>query len=323
MNSIKGLFIAFSFIITYSAVNAQTTAVIKVLEKMQTHYNNTKYDSITPLFSESFLAKVPTSALENLFIGFKKDLGILESFTFQKKEGFVEEYIAQFTNGEVKTSIAIDEDLKLQGLLFKPIETYIDPNFTRNKTPFRLPFKGAWFTFWGGDTKAQNYHVVSKTQQGAFDFVIVDKNNKAYQRSGTRNEDYYAFSKPLYAVCDAEVVEVITGVHDNPPGRMNAAAPFGNMITLKTAADEYIVYAHFEESTIRVKKGDTVKQGQQLGNCGNSGNSSEPHLHFHLQDRANNINAMGATSYFKNVFINDTLKNEYSPVKNDVIKRQD
>ncbi len=322
MNRFKEIFIACCLFATCSSMTAQSTDVVSVLKKMQTHYNNTHYDSILPMFSDDFLKKVPASALENLFIRFKKDLGVLESFKFEKQEDIVAIYIAHFTNGEVKTSIAIDNSLKIKGLLFKPIETHIEPNFTRNETPFKLPFKGEWFTFWGGDTKAQNYHVTVKSQQGAFDFMIQGPSNRSYQRSGRRNEDYYAFGKPLYAVCDAEIVAVNTGVHDNPPGRMNPTEPFGNMITLKTAKDEFIVYAHFEESTIKVKKGDKVVQGQYLGNCGNSGNSSEPHLHFHLQDRANSFQAVGATSYFKNVMVNDSLHPEYSPVKFDVISRK-
>lgn len=323
MNIYKTLFLAMCFLFINTFVNAQSSAVVQALKEIQTHYTSGDYAAIVPLFSDRFLNKVPASSLERLFTNFKKELGDFQSFTFQKKEGIVEVYTSQFTNGAMVTSIALDENQKIIGLRFKPEETDIEPNFTRNSTPFILPFKGAWFTFWGGDTKAQNYHVTVKAQQGAFDFMIVGKNNRSYQRSGTRNEDYYAFGKPLYAVCDAEVVAVITGVHDNPPARMNPAAPFGNMITLKTAADEYIVYAHFEQGTIRVKKGDLVKQGEYLGNCGNSGNSSEPHLHFHLQDRANNYQAIGATSYFKNVIVSDSLLNEYSPVKMEVIKRQE
>ncbi len=322
MNSIKTLFLSLFILSITTFVKAQSPEVVLVLEKVQSHYNTGDFDNIAPLFSDTFLNKVPASSLTGLFTNFKKDLGILQSFTFQKKEGIVEEYTSQFENGAMLTSIAIDEDKKIMGLRFKPDETDVVPNFTRNSTPFILPFKGAWFTYWGGDNKAQNYHVTVKAQQGAFDFMIQGKNNRSYQRSGTRNEDYYAFGKPLYAVCDAEVVEVITGVHDNPPGRMNPAEPFGNMITLKTVADEYIVYAHFEQGTIRVKKGDLVKQGEFLGNCGNSGNSSEPHLHFHLQDRASHYQAVGATSYFSKVMVKDTIFNEYSPVKFDLIKRQ-
>ncbi len=319
MYRIKILFLSiilFSFI---TFVHGQSTAVVSVLENLKTHYNSEKQNELISLFSDSFLEKVPSSTIENLFANFKKDLGNLQSFTFQKKEAIVEVYETQFDHGAMITSIALDEQHKIIGLHFAPDDKKSVPFFSRNSTPFILPFKGDWFTFWGGDNKAQNYHVIIKSQQGAFDFVILGKNNKSYQRSGTRNEDYFAFGKPLYAVCDAEVVEVIKGIHDNPPGRMNPSEPFGNKITLKTAADEYIVYAHFEEGSIRVKKGDIVKQGAYLGNCGNSGNSSEPHLHFHLQDRANTFQAIGATSYFSNIMVNNSLLTEYSPVKMDFI----
>ena len=323
MNIFKTFFITIFLMLNYAAVTAQSSETILVLEKFQTHYNDGVYTALVSLFSESFLKKVPASTLEGLFTNFKKDLGGLQSITFQKKEDIIEVFSSQFEHGIMITSIAIDENKKIIGLRFKPDESEIEPNFTRNSTPFILPFKGSWFTFWGGDTKAQNYHVTVKAQQGAFDFVVLGTNNRSYQRSGRRNEDYYAFGKPLYAVCDAEVVDVISGVHDNPPGRMNPAEPFGNMITLKTAADEYIVYAHFEQETIRVKKGDLVKQGEYLGNCGNSGNSSEPHLHFHLQDRANKFQAVGATSYFTNIVVNDSLKTEHSPIKMDRIRRKE
>ena len=323
MPSIKTTCIALLTILSANAIFAQSTAEDTVLTNLQTHYNEGAYDQVIALISEDMLQKAPANAIENLLISFRKDLGDLQSFTFQKKEGTVAVYSSYFERGETTTSIALNDENEIIGLLFKPLETNTTPNFTRNSTPFLLPFKGEWFTFWGGDTKAQNYHVINKTQQGAFDFIILDKNDKTFERSGTRNEDYYAFGKPIYAVCDAEVVEVITGVHDNPPGRMNPAQPFGNMVTLKTANNEFIVYAHLEEESIRVKKGDIVKRGQQLGNCGNSGNSSQPHLHFHLQDRAANFQAIGATSYFQNSIVNGSLEKEYAPVKNDRIKRPD
>ncbi|MFT5230161.1 MAG: hypothetical protein ACI825_000225 [Planctomycetota bacterium] len=323
MNPIKTICIVLFTVMNANAIFAQSTAVDSVLTNLQIHYNKGAYDKVIALISEDMLQKVPANAIENLLISFRRDLGDLQSSTFQKKEGIVVVYSSYFEHGETTTSVAINDQNKIVGLLFKPAETNTTPNFTRNSTPFLLPFKGEWFTFWGGNTKAQNYHVINKTQQGAFDFVILDKNDKMFERSGTRNEDYFAFGKRLYAVCDAEVVEVITGVHDNPPGRMNPAQPFGNKVTLKTANNEFIVYAHLEEESIRVKKGDKVTRGQLLGNCGNSGNSSQPHLHFHLKDRAANFQAIGVTSYFQNSIVNGSLEKEYSPVKNDRIKRPD
>ncbi|MEZ7171746.1 M23 family metallopeptidase [Sporosarcina sp. OR05] len=41
--------------------------------------------------------------------------------------------------------------------------------------------------------------------------------------------------------------------------------------------------AHMKEGSVAVAKGDTVTTGQLLGKVGNSGNTSEPHLHIHAE----------------------------------------
>ncbi|MBL4662432.1 MAG: M23 family metallopeptidase [Flavobacteriaceae bacterium] len=189
----------------------------------------------------------------------------------------------------------------------------------RNITSLQLPFKGEWLTFWGGTDKRQNYHVTNRPQQGAFDFIVVDKDGKSYQRSGTRNEDYYAFGKPIYAVCDAVIYDVNMGVEDNRPSQINPIEAMGNYVILKTANDEYIFYAHFQKESIKVKKGDTVKVGQYLGNCGNSGNSSEAHLHLHIQDGPNVIADVGVWCFFESILVNGTQEQDYSPLKGDRI----
>lgn len=58
-----------------------------------------------------------------------------------------------------------------------------------------------------------------------------------------------------------------------------------------------------------------VKQGDLLGLCGNSGNSTEPHIHFHIQNVENMNIATGAKSYFENILVNGEMKKDYSPVK--------
>ncbi|OLT30573.1 hypothetical protein BJF79_38525 [Actinomadura sp. CNU-125] len=59
----------------------------------------------------------------------------------------------------------------------------------------------------------------------------------------------------------------------------------GNHVILDLGDGVYGVFAHLKRGTVRVRKGDRVTAGQVLADCGNSGNSSEPHLHFHLMDR--------------------------------------
>jgi len=80
-----------------------------------------------------------------------------------------------------------------------------------------------------------------------------------------------------------------------------------------------MLLAHFKQHSVQVKEGDIVKQGQLLGYCGNSGNSSEPHLHVHIQNVEDMNMATGAKCYFDKIIVNGVLKTDYSPVKDDKV----
>jgi len=185
-----------------------------------------------------------------------------------------------------------------------------------------LPFTGEWTVLWGGDTKELNYHVEVEAQNGAFDIIITDENGKSYKNNGDNNEDYHAFGKELIAPCDAEVVLVVDGIKDNKPGEMNLYFILGNTVILKTDNDEYLLFTHFKQNSIVVKQGENVEKGELLGLCGNSGNSSEPHLHFHIQNVEDINQATGAKSYFEEIYVNGELKKDYSPIKNEKIKNK-
>ena len=73
------------------------------------------------------------------------------------------------------------------------------------------------------------------------------------------------------------------GIAENLPGVMNAEQPLGNHVILDHGNGEYSFLAHFKNGSLAVSVGDEVAAGDILGLCGNSGNSSEPHLHYHLQ----------------------------------------
>ena len=310
-----------SMLLICNIVLSQSPAYIESLKNYQTHYNSGNHQAVYGLFDETMKKSISLEQISAIDESFMDSFGNIERFSFVEKKISVEKYIVHYINGKQYVLLSLNTDFEINGLLFQPYQPNVPGKFDRNSTSFQLPFKGEWFTFWGGTDKRQNYHVINKTQKGAFDFIILGKNNRSYQRSGTRNEDYYAFGKPLYAVCDAEVYQVIKGIPDNRPSQMNPKQALGNAIILKTANDEYIVYAHFEDETIRVKKGDRVVQGQYLGNCGNSGNSSEPHLHLHIQDGPNLFAAAGARSFFEELIVNGKPEKDYSPVKGDRISR--
>jgi hypothetical protein len=150
----------------------------------------------------------------------------------------------------------------------------------------RLPFDGDWWVVWGGRTALQNYHVIAPDQRHAYDFVAW-KEGATYRGMGTQNEEYWAWGRPVLAPGAATVLAVRDGVRDNRPKVQisNPANPAGNHVVLDFGTGEYALIAHFQQGSIRVKAGDRVQPGQLLGLCGNSGNSSEPHVHIHLQDR--------------------------------------
>ena len=146
----------------------------------------------------------------------------------------------------------------------------------------RLPFEGEWFVFWGGRELKQNYHAANRNQRFAYDFVM-HRDGKSHQGDGLALGDYYCWGQPLLSPADAVVVEAVDGLPDQPIGSMDRKHPAGNHLILDLGNGEYALLAHFQQNSLRVKAGDAVKKGETLGLCGNSGNTSEPHLHFHLQ----------------------------------------
>lgn len=167
----------------------------------------------------------------------------------------------------------------------------------QTRAPLRLPFEGEWFVFWGGRSIEQNYHAAVSDQRFAYDFVIL-KDGRSFSGDGTREADYFCWDKPVLAPAAAKVVAVERLLADNPPGIMDAANPAGNHVILDLGEGEYALLAHLKANSITVEKGDDVTTGQRLGACGNSGNTSEPHLHFHLQDEAEFGKGSGLPAYF-------------------------
>ena len=159
-------------------------------------------------------------------------------------------------------------------------------------------------------------------QKNAFDIVVTNEKGKSYKTDGKTNEDYYAFGKDIIAPCDGEIVLVVDGIKDNTPGILNPIFIPGNTVIIKTQNNDYLFFAHLKQHSIIVKQGQKVKQGQLLGLCGNSGNSSEPHLHFHIQNVEDMNSATGVKCYFDKIQVNGFLKADYSPIQKDRISNE-
>ena len=191
----------------------------------------------------------------------------------------------RYLTGYLEIKIGFDEAGAVEYLLLTPRQQPPDPNASyQTKTRLRLPFEGQWWVFWGGDTEAQNYHVIAPDQRHAYDFCVW-RDGGTHRGEGTQNSDYWAWGQQVVAPADATVIEAVDDVPDNTPGVMNPSAPAGNHVELRFGDGEFALIAHLQHDSLTVHPGDHVKTGQRLGLCGNSGNTSEPHVHMHLQDR--------------------------------------
>jgi murein DD-endopeptidase MepM/ murein hydrolase activator NlpD len=168
----------------------------------------------------------------------------------------------------------------------------------RQRVGYRLPFAGEWLVVNGGTAPENSHSWELISQRYAYDFVIADPAGERHSRDGTRKQDYFCYGAPMLAAADGVVIRVRDGVRDAP--RVGSGwvdwrcRDFGgNSVTIQHAADEYSYAAHLIPGSIQVSVGERVKQGQQIGSCGHSGHSTEPHLHFQVQDHADFFRAVG------------------------------
>jgi murein DD-endopeptidase len=142
-------------------------------------------------------------------------------------------------------------------------------------------------------------------QRFAIDWVQIDKDGNTQKGDRTDNRTYFCYGQPALAVASGVVVAIKDGIPENTPESDPNAPPVsravpitldtvgGNHVILDLGDGVYAFYAHLQPGSLRVKVGDRVKTGDVVGLVGNSGNSTEPHLHFHLGDRGAPLASQG------------------------------
>lgn len=122
-------------------------------------------------------------------------------------------------------------------------------------------------------------------QRYAVDYIKFGENKKLYKTNGLTNEDYYGYGEDLHAVADGIVVDVKDGIPCTLPFANfvpNIVTVGGNYVFIDMENGYYAFYAHIIAGTITHKIGDRVRKGDIVGKLGSSGNSTIPHLHFHI-----------------------------------------
>ena len=171
----------------------------------------------------------------------------------------------------------------------------------RSRTPMQLPFRGEWFVFWGGDNEERQLPRLYGWPAPRRRSPDQRCRRPLSQRHRPPQRRLLCLRQGNPGRGPGTVVSAIDGVPDNEPGSMNPLLAVGNCLIIDHGSHEFAVYAHLKPDSLRVHRGDKVRGGQVLALCGNSGNSSEPHLHFHLQDKPTLQDGAGITPYFTKV----------------------
>ncbi len=158
---------------------------------------------------------------------------------------------------------------------------------------FRLPanaldvafplHNGTYYVAHGGGDTGINYHYTHAAQRFALDIVRLNgfgiRARGIYPKSIDR---YFIFHDPVLSPVEGIVLRAVDGLPDLTPPERDTTVRAGNHVVIKPVGEEvYILLAHLEKDSIRVREGDHVRAGQVLGRVGNSGNTTEPHLHIH------------------------------------------
>lgn len=145
-----------------------------------------------------------------------------------------------------------------------------------------FPLKGGvYYVAHGGSTEVVNYHVVVPPQKFALDIVKLG-------RFGTRATGVYPktlsryaiFGEPVYAPCSGKVLKAESTFPDLIPPQSDPKNPAGNYVVID-CGKAMVLLAHLRQGSLQVSTGDWVNVGDLIASVGNSGNTSEPHLHIH------------------------------------------
>jgi murein DD-endopeptidase MepM/ murein hydrolase activator NlpD len=205
----------------------------------------------------------------------------------------------------------------LLSLKSKPAATrYLD---YQTQTTLSLPFAGEWYVYWGGRAIAQNYHARARDQRFAYDFMIL-RDGRSHSGTGRHNEDYFCFGQSIHAPGPGTVVAMDNGEPDRTPGEMPIENPLGNHVIIDHGCGEFSFLAHLRQGSVAVRLGDQVFVGQSIAECGNSGHSSEPHLHYHLQTTGIVFRGDGLPAQFVNYVADNNAITRGEPVAGQQVR---
>ncbi len=163
----------------------------------------------------------------------------------------------------------------------------IGTRYSGTAVNLQFPLKDGTFLFaQAGSTGIINHHHDAGSQNFAQDIVGLDRFGRhASILMPVSLDDYEIFGKPVFSPCDGIIHTTIDGLEDIKPGEpLDTAHPAGNHVYIDCQdGNVQVLLAHMKNGSISVKQGDSVIAGDPIGLIGNSGNTTEPHLHIHAR----------------------------------------
>jgi hypothetical protein len=139
-------------------------------------------------------------------------------------------------------------------------------------------------------------------QRFAIDFVRF-RGQATFEGDPSRNESYFIFGTPVLAVAPGRVIATRASVPENTPPIEPPFTTFkallGNYVVEALGGHRFALYAHLQTGSVRVRAGERVHRGQVLARVGNTGNSTEPHLHLHVTSGPSPIASDGVPYVFR------------------------
>ena len=283
--------------------------------------------SLSPKFLGAIGGREGLSAFAGkLKSGAGSELQVLEERAF-REGGFTSYYrVSRFEKlPSVTTRWVWGEDGMVAGATVIPTpQPAASPNLNyqtraRLRLPMQRPKEGLWYVAWGGRDAIHNHHVRAPDQRFAYDFVVL-QDGKPSRGDGARNEDHFCFGEPVVAPAAGRVVVAIDGQADNArPGAKPEKPGPGNHVIIDHGNGEHSLIAHFRQGTVAVKAGQQIAAGEHLGECGNSGTSDLPHIHYHLQTGAAFQQGLGLPAPFSGYFVGGRFIARGEPIRGDLI----
>lgn len=164
---------------------------------------------------------------------------------------------------------------------------YVVSGLIARDRPHALAFPldaGRFVVAQGGGIGILNHHSGHRAQRHAVDITALGASG--FRASGLLPHDparYAIFGKPVISPCDGTVAAAVDGLPDLSPPQADRNNPAGNHVVL-ACGGLLVELAHLRKGSVVVAVGKPVRIGDPIGEVGNSGNSTEPHLHIHAVD---------------------------------------